>query len=79
MTPVSEKNKDLRLNEEITRAEVAQLINFYAFRAPNEINAKTKIQFSDVSKKHKLIGDILEATRDEHSYKITEDGHEIVK
>ena len=34
MTPVSEKNTNLRLDEPITRAEVAQLVNFYLLRAP---------------------------------------------
>ena len=79
MTPVSVKNKDLRLNDEITRAEVAQLINFYAFRAPAKITSSTKVQFSDVSKSHELFADIIEATRDTHSFSITEEGLEKVK
>ena len=52
MTSVSEKEKDLRLDQAITRAEVAQLVNFYLLRAPAE-GVKTT-QFTDVNKNHKL-------------------------
>lgn len=78
MTPVSSSNKNLRLDDEITRAEVAQFVNFYAFRAPAKITSSTKIVFTDLSKRHELIGDIIEATRDSHEYTITSDGREKV-
>ena len=77
MTPVSSKNKDLRLNDEITRAEVAQLVNFYSFRAPVDTSKSTKTDFIDVSRNHDLFEDIVEATRDTHTYYITEEGKEL--
>ena len=77
MTSVTSKSKDLRLDDKITRAEVAQLVNFYLFRAPAEVDSKTKSGFSDVNKKHKLFADIIEATRDAHTYTLTLDGTEI--
>ena len=77
MTSVSSKEKDLRLDDSITRAEVAQLVNFYLLRAPAE-DVKTT-QFSDVSKNHKLFGDIVEATREAHTYYLTTEGTEIVE
>ena len=76
MTSVSDKEKDLRLDQSITRAEVAQLVNFYLLRAPAE-DVKTT-QFSDVNKNHKLFGDIVEATRESHTYYLTTEGTEIV-
>ena len=79
MTSVSSSEKDLRLEDEITRAEVAQLVNFYLFRAPAKVTSSTKTQFSDVSRKHKLFADIVEATRDAHTYTITDDGEEKAK
>ncbi len=78
MTDVA-TNKNLRLDDEITRAEVAQLCNYYLFRAPAVINSKTKYDFIDVDKNHKLVGDIVEATRAEHEFRITEDGKEKIK
>ncbi|MBR3281452.1 MAG: S-layer homology domain-containing protein [Clostridia bacterium] len=74
MTPVTSSHKDLGLDEEITRAEVAQLVNFFLFRAPAE---EGKVQFSDVSKNHKLYRDILEATMPAHSYTLTHEGTEV--
>lgn len=79
MTPASNGERDLRLEDEITRAEVAQLVNFYLFRAPAKVTASTKIPFIDVSKKHDLFADIIEATRDVHTFVITEDGKERAK
>lgn len=79
MTPVNSDDKDLRLDEGITRAEVAQLVNFYLLRAPAEITNRTTVEFSDVIRRHKLFADIVEATRDSHNYTITEDGTEIAK
>lgn len=79
MTSVDGKNKDLRLDEEITRAEVAQLVNFFLLRAPAETNSKTKSGFEDVSKKHELFADIIEATREAHEFTITLDGTEIAE
>ncbi len=78
MTDVSSSNKDLRLEDDITRAEVAQLCNFYLFRAPAKITSKVSVEFSDVTRNHKLYGDIVEATREEHEYTVTEDGKEKV-
>ena len=78
MTDVS-TNRNLRLDDGISRAEVAQLVNFYTFRAPAEVNSRTTTQFSDVNRYHKLFADIVEATRPEHEVKITEDGTEIAK
>ena len=77
MTDASSKNKDLRLDEPITRAEVAQLVNFYLFRAPAKVSSKTKSGFSDVTKSHKLFADIIEATRAAHSYTLTVEGTEV--
>ena len=79
MTSVSASEKDLRLEKDITRAEVAQLCNFYLFRAPAKVNSNTKIDFTDVSRSHKLFADIIEATRDEHEFTVTEDGRERAK
>lgn len=79
MTPVSNTTKDLRLDDEITRAEVAQLVNFCTFRAPAKVTTATKTKFSDVSRNHKLFSDIVEATRDSHTFTITVDGREKVK
>lgn len=77
MTDASSKNKDLRLDAPITRAEVAQLVNFYLFRAPAKVSSKTKSGFSDVTKSHKLFADIIEATRAAHSYTLTVEGIEV--
>ena len=79
MTAVDSKNKNLRLDEGITRAEVAQLVNFFLLRAPAEVSSKTTTAFSDVSKKHDLFADIVEATREAHDFTITEDGTEIAE
>ncbi len=79
MTSVSSKNKNLRLDEGITRAEVAQLVNFFLLRAPAEVNSRTTTAFSDVNKRHDLFADIVEATRKAHDFTITEDGTEIAE
>lgn len=79
MTAVSSKEKNLRLDEGITRAEVAQLVNFFLLRAPAEVNSRTNTAFSDVSRKHELFADIVEATRKAHDFTITEDGTEIAE
>lgn len=79
MTSVSSKNKNLRLDEGITRAEVAQLVNFFLLRAPAEVNSRTTTAFSDVNKRHELFADIVEATRKAHDFTITEDGTEIAE
>ena len=76
MTPLTEKSTNLRVDDPITRAEVAQLVNFYLLRAPAEVTSSTKTQFPDVSKRHELFADIVEATRKAHNYSITEDGTE---
>ena len=78
MTDAS-KNRNLRLDEGISRAEVAQLVNFYTFRAPAEVTSRTTTQFSDVNRRHSLFADIVEATRPAHDAIITEDGTEIAK
>ncbi|MBR3281456.1 MAG: S-layer homology domain-containing protein [Clostridia bacterium] len=77
MAPVSEKNTNLRLDQPISRAEVAQLVNFYLLRAPAEVTKSTKIGFPDVNRNHKLIGDIVEATRASHTWSLNEDGEEV--
>ena len=77
MTPVSSSDKNLELDNSITRAEVAQLVNFYLLRAPADVDSSTKTQFTDVSKRHDLFADIVEATRDEHTYTLTKEGYEI--
>ena len=80
MTPLSDDEDEIELDEEITRAEVAQLVNFYLLRAPASVTSKTKSGFSDVSKKHDLFADIIEATREEHTYSIDEsDGTEVAE
>ena len=73
MTPLTDSNTNLRLDEPITRAEVAQLVNLYLLRAPADVTSKTKSGFSDVSKNHKLFADIIEATREAHTYYITDE------
>jgi len=77
MAPVSEKVTNLRLDEPITRAEVAQLVNFYLLRAPAKVTKSTKIRFPDLSRSHKLIGDIIEATRESHTWSLNEEGEEV--
>jgi len=79
MTSASSSEKNLRLEEEITRAEVAQLCNYYLFRAPVKVSTGTVTNFEDVSRSDKLFGDIVEATREEHYAIITEDGKEKMK
>ena len=76
MTAVSEKETNLKLDAEITRAEVAQLVNFYLLRAPADITKSTKTKFSDVSRNHKLFADIVEATRPSHTWSLTDEGTE---
>ncbi len=76
MTPLSEDNDEIELDENITRAEVAQLVNFYLLRAPAEVTSKTKSNFSDVNKRHDLFADIIEATREEHTISISKEGTE---
>lgn len=76
MTSVSESETNLRVDAPITRAEVAQLVNFYLLRAPAAVTSSTKTQFPDVSKRHELFADIVEATRPSHKFSITEDGTE---
>ena len=80
MTAISKTNKDLRVNDIITRAEVAQLCNFYLFRAPVLDDGTIKLPFEDVSRNTYLFGDIVEATRPTHdSAWLDEDAHEIWK
>lgn len=73
MLPLTADEEEIELDEEITRAEVAQLVNFYLLRAPASVTSKTKSGFDDVSKKHDLFADIIEATRDEHTFSMNED------
>ncbi len=73
MLPLSEDNDEIKLDAKITRAEVAQLVNFYLLRAPASVDAKTKSGFSDVSRRHELFADIIEATREEHEFSMNED------
>lgn len=77
MLPLTEKEPDFELDEKITRAEVAQLINFYLLRAPAEVTNRTKTGFSDVTRRHDLVGDIIEATRATHTFSITEEATEV--
>ena len=77
MLPLNEDNTEFELDEKITRAEVAQLINFYLLRAPADVTSKTKTGFSDVSRKHDLVGDIIEATRESHTFSITTEATEV--
>ena len=80
MTPLSEDDDEIELDESITRAEVAQLVNFYLLRAPASITSRTTINFSDVTKRHPLVGDIVEATRKAHTFSMDDDdGTEIAK
>jgi hypothetical protein len=76
MTSASTSEKDLRVDENITRAEVAQLCNFYLFRAPAKVTSSTTTDFKDVNSSQRLFADIVEATRPEHSFTITDDGRE---
>ncbi len=76
MAPVTEKETNLKLDNPISRAEVAQLVNFYLLRAPAVVTKSTTTKFSDVSRSHKLFGDIVEATRPTHNWSLTEDGTE---
>ena len=77
MLPLGDNYEEFELDENITRAEVAQLINFYLLRAPADVTSKTKTGFSDVSRKHELVGDIIEATREAHTFSITTDVTEV--
>ena len=77
MAPVSEKNTNLRLDAPISRAEVAQLVNLYLLRAPAHTTKSTKVKFPDVSKNHPLFADIVEATRDTHTWSLNDDGEEV--
>jgi len=79
MTSVSETETDLRIDKGITRAEVTQLVNYYLLRAPAQVNSNTYIGFSDVSRSHKLAGDIVEATRNTHLFQINSNANEIVE
>ncbi len=76
MTPVSDENKDLKLDITMTRAEVARLINLYLIRAPQ---SKGTSSFDDVSSSHELLGDILEASLPSHTYKLTRYGTEVAQ
>lgn len=77
MTPLSEENDELELDDNISRAEVAQLVNFYLLRAPATVNSRTDSGFSDVTRRHSLFADIIEATRDAHTFSMdSEDGTE---
>ena len=73
MLPLTAEEEEIELDEEITRAEVAQLVNFYLLRAPASVNSKTKSGFDDVTKKHDLFADIIEATRAEHTFSMNEE------
>lgn len=77
MAPVSEKNTNLRLDEPISRAEVAQLCNMFLLRAPAYVTKSTTTKFPDVSRKHPLFADIVEATRPSHTWSLNEDGEEV--
>lgn len=77
MSPIGASKKSVELDKEISRAEVAQLVNLYLLRAPADVSSSTKTQFSDVSKRHDLFADIVEATRAEHTYTITLEGYEV--
>ena len=77
MAPVSEKNTNLRLDAPISRAEVAQLVNLYLLRAPAYTTKSTRVKFPDVSRNHPLFADIVEATRDSHTWSLNEDGEEV--
>ena len=73
MLPLSADNDEIKLDDPISRAEVAQLVNFYLLRAPASVDSKTKSGFSDVSRRHELFADIIEATREEHEFSMNED------
>jgi len=79
MTPLTEDDTNLRVDDSITRAEVAQQVNYYLLRAPAEITSSVKVQFPDVSRRHKLFADIVEATRGAHEYSITDEGTEVAE
>ena len=76
MLPLSYDNIDLRLDEKITRAEVTQLVNFFLIRAPAAIDDYLEIKFSDLTIKHELVGDVVEATREPHDFNILMNGTE---
>ena len=79
MTPVSEREMDLRVDDNILRCEVAQLCNYYLFRCPAKMTSRIEMQFIDVYRTHKLVADIVEATYDSHYFTVTDDGREIYK
>ena len=80
MTPISKKNEDLNVNGYIARSEVAQLCNYYLFRAPVFDDGTIKLPFVDVSNNEYLFGDIVEATRPTHdSVWLNERAYEIMK
>jgi hypothetical protein len=79
MTAVTKSNTNLRLDDGISRAEVAQFINFYLLRAPAKSKYSTRIQFTDVYSSHPLYADIIEATQGSHTYSLTSDGRETLE
>lgn len=76
MLPLGGEYPKFDIEDTITRAEVTQLINFYLLRAPANVTSKTNILFTDLSKNHKLIENIVEATRETHTVSITNDVEE---
>ena len=65
MAPIK-TNIDMKVNEEIKRNEVAQLCNYYLFRAPVYDDGTIKLPFRDVDSTTRLFGDVVEATRANH-------------
>lgn len=79
MTPATDSHRDLRLNDMITRAEVTQLVNYYLLRTPASTSSSTRSNFIDVSRTHKLYGDIIEATRESHLFEYNDELEEIAR
>lgn len=59
MTPLTNGKASLELDSDVTRAEVAQLVNYYLLRAPSTKTSDSG--FTDVSNSTDLAGDILQA------------------
>jgi len=72
LIPVYEKSR-LILDDAITRAEVTELVNLYLFRVPVKSSSSITSEFPDVNSRHRLFGDIIEATRKSHTFKLNAD------
>ena len=81
LTPHSLFNTDMKVDDKITRAEIAQLCNMYLMRAPVYDDGTITLPFVDTDRfTTYLWGDVVEATRPSHDeYDMTPNSYEIWK